>query len=618
MGQAGQPWPPGGGAAPDLDSVVKALEGDGDVTILRCIGPRPPAGSFPGLDPGGPALIAAEMPMARAEVLARNLQLVVEVDAPLEPAVSTLDAAFRLAPPVLQPGYDISVVRPFYGTPVTVTVEVTDPDGGPVEGATVCAVGARGPALGLTDSKGRAELTLLEDSAELVRVLCVMPARHHWSRWIPEPHLDAARPNPVVVQPLDAFFPGFPEHQLVGWGLRAMRIDQLPPAMQGKGARIAFIDSGAATGSHPDLRNPATGFDLVAGNATGWKDDTLAHGTHGLGVVAGGRTGAGVRGIAPEVEVVVLKVLPGGRCSTLIEAIDRCIEEEVDVIHLGLTTTRPSVLLEQRLQQARQLGIACVAAAGNTAGPVTYPASSSAVLAVAAVGRLGEFPPDSHHAAQAVPGVPISPDGFFAARLSAFGPEVDVCGPGVAVVSTVPPDGYGAWDGTSSAAAHVSGLAALLVAHHPDFAGPFRARTAARVDRLFDILRRSARALAVGDARRTGFGLPDALVAFGDVIAPVGPGVVWSPAVTVDLTSPLDRLATVMHQAGIVNGNGGNGGNGGAGNGHGTGGTAHERAGTATRTTAGRRSGAKGGGDTDAALAQLKETFERAGLWKER
>ena len=102
------------------------------------------------------------------------------------------------------------------------------------------------------------------------------------------------------------------------------------------------------------------------------------------------RDDGGIRGIAPEADVIVLKVLPGGRCSTLIEAIDRCIEEQVDVINLSLCTTRPSVLVEQRLQQARQLGIACIAAAGNTSGPVAYPASSSAVLAVAAVGRLGE------------------------------------------------------------------------------------------------------------------------------------------------------------------------------------------------------------------------------------
>jgi len=96
-----------------------------------------------------------------------------------------------------------------------------------------------------------------------------------------------------------------------------------------------------------------------------------------------------------------------------------------------------------------------------------------------------------------------------------------------------------------------------------------------------------------------------------DVIAPPGPGVVWSPAATLDLTAPLDQLAMVMHQAGIVNGKGGNGN----GNGKGSG---HRRAGTA----AGRQSTAAGSGSTAglgdpvAALAQLQETLERAGIWR--
>ena len=597
IGPAPRPWPMGG-APPDLDFVAQALEADPEITVIHRIAPRPPTRTFPGLDSGGPAVIAAEMPLARGQALARHLQLVVEIDSALEPAAATLDASLANAAPVRLPGHDPAVVPAFYGSPLTVTVAVTDPDGQPVEGAVVCAHGSRGPAVGLTDAKGQVELMLLEESPESVRGLSVTPRRDHWDRWIPEPRLDPGKSNPVVVERLDAFFPGFPDQELVGWGLRAMRIDQLPPAMQGRGVKIAFVDSGAA--GHPGLRRPAAGLDLVAGDPKTWPDDLLGHGTHCLGVVAG--TGAGVRGIAPEVDVVVYKVLPGGRSSTLIEALDRCIEEQVDVINLSLCSAWPSVLVEQRLQQARQLGIACIAGAGNTAGPVAYPASSPAVLAVAAVGRLGEFPPESRHATEPAPGVAIGRDGFFAARLSAFGPEIDVCGPGVAVVSTVPPDGYGAWDGTSAAAAHVSGLAALLLAHHPDFTGAFRARTAARVDRLFQILRRSARPLALGDPRRTGAGLPDALVAFGDVIAPVGPGVVWSPAATVDLTAPLDQLAAVMRQAGIVNGNGGNG------NGNSK----------ASRPGNGRAASAARGADTTVALAELRETLERAGIWRGR
>jgi hypothetical protein len=84
---------------------------------------------------------------------------------------------------------------------------------------------------------------------------------------------------------------------------------------------------------------------------------------------------------------------------------------------------------------------------------------------------------------------------------------------------------------------------------------------------------------------------------------------VWSPASTIDLTAPLDQLAMVMHQAGIVNGNGGNG------HGNGKGGNGHRRAGSpAGRQGAGSTSG--GGDPAVVALARLQETMERAGIWR--
>jgi subtilisin family serine protease len=168
--------------------------------------------------------------------------------------------------------------------------------------------------------------------------------------------------------------------------------------------------------------------------------------------------------------------------------------------------------LEQQILRAKRLGVACIAAAGNTRGLVQYPASSPNVLAVAAIGKTGEFPADSYHA-QTI-GL-MGANGFFSPKFTGFGPEIALCAPGVAILSSVPPNNYAVWDGTSMAASHVTGLAALVLAHHPDFRGPFRARNADRVERLFQILRASAQPINVGDPRRTGFGLPDVLVALG-------------------------------------------------------------------------------------------------------
>jgi subtilisin family serine protease len=92
----------------------------------------------------------------------------------------------------------------------------------------------------------------------------------------------------------------------------------------------------------------------------------------------------------------------------------------------------------------------------------------------------------------------------------------------VAILSSVPEKGFAAWDGTSMAAPHITGLAALVLAHHPDFRTPeLQARSGARVDRLFQILKASATPVVLGDTTRTGAGLPDAPRALGlDVAQP--------------------------------------------------------------------------------------------------
>jgi hypothetical protein len=72
------------------------------------------------------------------------------------------------------------------------------------------------------------------------------------------------------------------------------------------------------------------------------------------------------------------------------------------------------------------------------------------------------------------------------------------------------------------AAPHVTGLAALVLAHHPDFQGAIRMRNAQRVERLFQIIKASCRPVMLGDQRRTGFGLPDAPRALGLMAAQTG------------------------------------------------------------------------------------------------
>jgi subtilisin len=124
---------------------------------------------------------------------------------------------------------------------------------------------------------------------------------------------------------------------------------------------------------------------------------------------------------------------------------------------------------------------------------------------VSAIGKLNEFPPDSYHAQEVVPGL-VGVGGIFSAKFTCVGPQVRVSGPGVAIVSSVPGGGYAAWDGTSMATPHITGMGALLLAHHPIFRG--MPRSAQRVAQLFQLLGASASPY-LGDPTREGAGLPD-------------------------------------------------------------------------------------------------------------
>jgi subtilisin family serine protease len=259
------------------------------------------------------------------------------------------------------------------------------------------------------------------------------------------------------------------------------------------------------------------GIDVRGGDARSWSQDQLGHGTPCAGIIgAASDTSAatphGVRGIAQDAELHICRLPHDARCSDLVAALDYCLQAGIDIACLGFGCRRGSAIVEQRIMAAKQQGVAMVAAAGNAAAAVQFPACSPHVLAVGAVGEVGTYPQDSPQAAQAAAGMPAS-GGLFVPQFSCRGPELDLCAPGVAVVSCQSPDGYAACDGTSLAAAHVAALAALMLAHHGDFQRDFSDRNGRRVERLFQILKDAAQPVA--DPALTGAGLPDAARALG-------------------------------------------------------------------------------------------------------
>ena len=489
-----------------LKAVEQALRAAPDVEVVGVIGNRRAAGPLSD-DGQSEGILVARMTDSKAQELHMQGQgrLLVERDQHLQ-----------LFDPVLRQPNLVTSLAPCPGPAVSITLVVTDSNGAPVRDAEVSLFGSLLPATGMTAEDGSATLTMYGESPHTIRGLYVKPRSDFWSFYRRDPDLSDSEPNMVTLRPLSDWrgLSGFPGQSAMGWGQRAMRMDQLPPQFRGRGVKIAVIDSGAAT-SHTNLKQLAHGFDIINKDSDpgSWNQDPLGHGSHCTGVIGGADPSFGILGFAPEAEIHVCKLFPGGQVSQLIEALEYCIEQQIDVVNLSLGGIEPSEALEAQILRAKRFGVACIAAAGNSGDSVQYPASSPHVLAVAAIGKLGEFPPDSFHT-ETMNG-DADAEGYFTAKFSCHGPRVDVCAPGVAIVSSVPPNNFAAWDGTSAAAPHVTGLAALVLAHHPAFQGPARAPGADRVDRLFQLMRLSARRVTLGEQARIGYGLPDALVALG-------------------------------------------------------------------------------------------------------
>jgi subtilisin family serine protease len=380
----------------------------------------------------------------------------------------------------------------------------------PLPNAVVNLYGPGFPAQAVTDANGHASLQTYAVEGAGILAVYVRPAADHWERFIRNPSLDPTRVNTIRLSPLDRTVGSAPGERPYGWGRRVMKFDRAFTESNGAGVRVGLIDSGC-DGSHALLRHIVKGLDLTRDKQPqSWKLDELGQGTHCAGIIAGAPVApSDIPGCAPAAEVHVFKVVPGGYLSDLIEALDHCIERQLDVVHIGVSGVQYSQLVAQKIFEARLNGIACVAGSGNTGTAVQFPGNVPGVITVSAVGKLGEYPEDTRHAQRALPQL-IGPAGIYAANFSGWGPQVGLCAPGVAVISSVPGGGYAAWDGGAMAAAHVVGFATLLLCRHPLFQGSnYGGRVEQRVALLYDLLRAAAIPYAQVDQNRVGAGLPD-------------------------------------------------------------------------------------------------------------
>jgi subtilisin family serine protease len=210
--------------------------------------------------------------------------------------------------------------------------------------------------------------------------------------------------------------------QLVPYGIALTQADKLKDTNAGN-RKICIIDSGYGLG-HEDLQNNAnvTGDDDIGG-AGKWSVDGSHHGTHVAGTISAiNNLDKGVVGVLPnqKIKLHIIKVFGDDGAwaysSTLSAAAKKCQAAGANVISMSLGGPLPNNTEKNTFTQLQAAGILSIAAAGNGGNTQTsYPAGYVPVMSVAAV--------DEHSAW---------------ASFSQRNADVEISGPGVGVLSTVP------------------------------------------------------------------------------------------------------------------------------------------------------------------------------------
>ncbi len=225
----------------------------------------------------------------------------------------------------------------------------------------------------------------------------------------------------------------------------------------GRGVTVAVVDTGIACEDYgpftkgSDLKDTECvgGWNFVTGNEHA--NDDQSHGTHVAGTIAQSTNNDfGVTGIAFHARLMPVKVLNEngfGTTADVADGIRWAAEHGAQVINLSLGGPRNSRVLQKAIDYAISRGTVVVAAAGNTGGHVQFPGASDGVIGVSATGADDKL-----------------------AKFSSRGDGVDVAAPGVGIVQqTICNKGrescvnFVGYSGTSMAAPHVAGVAALLV-----------------------------------------------------------------------------------------------------------------------------------------------------------
>lgn len=266
------------------------------------------------------------------------------------------------------------------------------------------------------------------------------------------------------------------------WDIKAVNVEENQDTKDV--IKVAILDSGYDRFGSVEC----DGYeDFVETDEENAGDDYTGHGTAIASIIMSGSiedsTEEGTQGIIEEeseIELYSVKVLDGNNqapISRVIEGIQWCIDNEINIINMSFGTTYYSSILEDAVERAEKAGILMIASVGNTGetdGIVEYPAAFEEVVGVGSVNEKIER-----------------------SVFSAVGEEVELAAPG----ENVPLTSY--WgmitvgSGTSYAAPHVTAIAALLWARDGEKSN----------DSIRGLLQKSARDL--GEKEEYGYGLVD-------------------------------------------------------------------------------------------------------------
>lgn len=219
------------------------------------------------------------------------------------------------------------------------------------------------------------------------------------------------------------------------WNIQMIHADGLSDEEVSEPVKVAVLDSGVEFLAGFPVEK-SVNFVKDEQELTYYMNDMTGHGTAVADII---------HQICPQAQIYSVKVMDEnnrGRLSDIVAGIYWCIEQDVDIINMSFGTSVKSEILEKAIQAASAQGILLVSSAGNggTGSAVEYPAAFQEVIAVGAVDTSAEKTEES-----------------------ATGEEVELVAPGeqIAVKSLLGFETVNS--GTSMAAPHVAGVAALLM-----------------------------------------------------------------------------------------------------------------------------------------------------------